>query len=108
MKRAIDEGWDSPQKSIEGGAEWISNNYINATVGSASASGIQNTLYKMKWDIARIEAQGANTTWLHQYATSLTWCEGISRVMSNCYDKMGITVYDTGFRFEIPAYAVAE
>ena len=104
---AKQNGWDSVEKAIVGAARWISDNYIHPTVSSSSISGSQNTLYKMKWDIARIEQGG--DPW-HQYATSVTWATdgrngGIAGVMASFYSIYGVEPNATGLRFEIPIFA---
>ena len=103
---AKDEGWDSVGKAIMGAAEWISSNYIHPTVSSAEISGVQDTLYKMKWDVARIEQGG--DPW-HQYATSVTWATdgetgGIAGVMASFYRFHGISITATGLQFEVPVF----
>lgn len=95
------EGWNTVEKALDGAAGWISKNYVNPTVSSAKDSGAQNTLYKMKWDLQRAVSQG--DVW-HQYATSITWPVGIANVMSNYYSFSGLSMADTGLRFEIPLY----
>ena len=103
---AKEEGWDSVEKAIMGAAKWISGNYIHPTVSSAEISGAQDTLYKMKWDIARIE-QGEDP-W-HQYATSVTWATdgetgGIAGVMASFYRFHDIAITATGLQFEVPVF----
>ena len=58
-QRAYSEGWFTVEDAIKGGAEWISTNYINR------AGNNQNTLYKMRYNLA------ADTN--HEYATDLGW-----------------------------------
>ncbi len=95
------EGWNTPQKAIEGAAAWISKNYVKPTVSSASVSGSQNTLYKMRWDVSRAVSQGA--VW-HQYATSITWATGIADVMAGFYSSVGKNIETSGLQFEVPLY----
>lgn len=95
------EGWNTPQKAIEGAAAWISKNYVKPTVSSATVSGSQNTLYKMKWDVNRAISQG--TVW-HQYATSITWATGIADVMAGFYSYVGKNIEASGLQFEVPIY----
>ena len=57
--KAYDEGWTTIEKAIDGGAAWISSNYINSTKYTH-----QNTLYSMKWDYVY--------GW-HQYSTDVGW-----------------------------------
>ena len=95
------EGWSSVESALLGAAKWISNNYLNPTVSSAAVSGAQNTLYKMKWDVQRAVSEGS--VW-HQYATGRTWASGIASVMANCYSYLGVSMANTGLRFEVPVY----
>ncbi|WP_144559469.1 glucosaminidase domain-containing protein [Shouchella miscanthi] len=55
-ERAYNEGWFTPEAAILGGAQFISNGYVNAG---------QDTLYKMRWDPLN---QGRR-----QYATHVAW-----------------------------------
>lgn len=98
---AKSKNWTTPERAIEGAAEWIAKNYVHPTVGSAKVSGQQNTLYKMKWDVQRAVSEGS--VW-HQYATSYTWHTGIASVMSNFYSYNGISLDKTGLRFDVPRY----
>src|SRR5699024_736034 len=45
-KRAYEEGWNTPEKAIIGGAQFIANSYINSSTYK------QDTLYKMRWNPA--------------------------------------------------------
>ena len=79
-------GWTSVEKTIEGSAKWISDNYIKSSKYN------QNTIYKMKFNY--------DYSW-HQYATDVNWANGISGVMYKL-----ISMYDTGsnLNFEVPIY----
>lgn len=79
-------GWTSIEKTIEGSAKWISENYIHSSKYS------QNTIYKMKFNYDYS---------FHQYATDVNWANGISGVMHKLID-----MYDSGnnLKFEIPNY----
>jgi beta-N-acetylglucosaminidase len=55
---AYEQDWTSIDKAIEGGAKYISENYINSYYK-------QDTLYKMRWNP---EKPGT-----HQYATDIAW-----------------------------------
>jgi beta-N-acetylglucosaminidase len=74
---AIQNGWDSPEKAILGGAAWIAKYYIYAS------SYPQPTLYDMKWDVARSNTSHAYG-W-HQYASDYLWPEKNSTLMNQCY-----------------------
>ncbi|ERJ11292.1 LysM peptidoglycan-binding domain-containing protein, partial [Haloplasma contractile] len=56
---AYKQGWFTVEDAIDGGAEWISSNYINHPTYQ------QNTLYKMRWNPS---APG-----IHQYSTDVAW-----------------------------------
>lgn len=58
-EHAYKKGWDTPEKAIKGGAEWIAAEYIN------NPTHRQDTLYKMRWN-------PVNPT-RHQYATDIGW-----------------------------------
>ncbi|WP_265437148.1 N-acetylglucosaminidase [Aeromonas media] len=60
-KYAFDKGWDSIDKAINGGAKWISDNFVNHPKYK------QNTLYKMRWNPA---LPGE-----HQYASDVLWAK---------------------------------
>ena len=66
-------GWDTPEKAITGGAEFISNGYL--------ARG-QNTLYSMRWNP---ENPGS-----HQYATDVTWASKNAEMMNRYYQQLGL------------------
>ena len=95
---AFKQGWDSPEAAVCGAAEWISKNYIHS---SDSNYGPQNTLYKMRHDVAR--AAAGQNPW-HEYATSPAWATGIAGVMANCYSYMGLDMRHSGLTFEVPRF----
>jgi mannosyl-glycoprotein endo-beta-N-acetylglucosaminidase len=83
MRYAASKGWNTPEKAIKGGAEWIARNYIHA------GDYAQNTLYDMKWDSVR-----SNSTYQrgwHQYATGIEWPKRISDYMVDIYNRIGTT-----------------
>jgi len=79
-------GWDTPDKAIIGGAEFIGKNYIN------NATYKQNTLYKMRWNPSK--------PGIHQYATDIGWASKQVNSMYNLYNML------TSYRMdlEIPRY----
>lgn len=89
-KYAYEQGWTTPEKAVEGGAEWISENYIN------NPSYSQNTLYKMRWNPEE-PAQ-------HQYATDVAWASKQAKSMSSMFEAFPTAEY----HFEIPTYAGQE
>ncbi|MGM9534675.1 MAG: SH3 domain-containing protein [Intestinibacter sp.] len=82
---AYKKGWTSVDKTIDGSAKWLSDNYIHSSKYN------QNTLYKMRWSY--------NTG--HQYATDVTWAAYIGKLMNK------IAVYyddSTTLEYLIPKY----
>jgi beta-N-acetylglucosaminidase len=82
-------GWDSQDKAIIGGGEWIFENWINKG---------QDTLYSMKWDIDYFKVYG-NVVNSHQYATSIR----------DAYNKgsrfaEGLISCDAPLTFRIPVF----
>lgn len=73
-KYAANVGWDSPNKAIIGGAEFISKGFISEN---------QNTLYTMRWNPSN---PGAS-----QYATDILWAQANANYMHAYYEKLGIT-----------------
>ena len=86
---AYEHGWVSIDKTIEGSAKWISENYINSNRDKFID---QNTLYAMKWDF--------NNSW-HQYATDVEWALKIAR---NMY-RLAYIYEGNQLSFEIPLYS---
>ncbi len=85
--RAYEQGWTSVEKAIMGGAKWISDNYIN------SASGRQNTLYKMLWN--------PENPGVHQYATDVAWA--VKQAVS--IEKIFSSFTDASLSFDVPVYS---
>ncbi len=84
---AYKAGWTSVEAAIRGGAEWISEKYIN------SEQGRQNTLYKMRWNPENPSE--------HQYATDIGWAikQAISmEVMLRSFPEAVLT-------FDVPVYS---
>jgi beta-N-acetylglucosaminidase len=84
---AYEHGWTSVEKAIRGGAEWISENYIN------NPSYKQNTLYKMRWN--------PNKPAQHQYATDIAWASKQARDMSGMFEAFPTASY----HFEVPVFS---
>ncbi|TDM03597.1 N-acetylglucosaminidase [Macrococcus carouselicus] len=70
---AANVGWDSPDKAIIGGAEFISTGYLSES---------QNTLYQMRWNP---DAPGQT-----QYATDIHWAAANARYLAQFYQQLGI------------------
>lgn len=84
-KAAYENGWTTIDKTIEGSARWLAENYIHLKKNK------QNTLYKMRFNYM---------TRTHQYASDIKWASKISKYMSRLKD-----IYiDTELEFEVPIY----
>lgn len=85
-KTAYENNWTTPELAIEGGAKWISPRYIN------NADTKQDTLYKMRWNLAQPGE--------HQYATDISWAykqiQRIKDIMSQ--------IKSPSLVFEIPQF----
>lgn len=78
-------GWTSVEKTLEGSAQWIADNYIKNLRYN------QNTLYKMRWSY-----ENSN----HQYATDVNWAKLIGSVMT----KITPIYSSSSMKYEIPKY----
>ncbi len=87
---AYEQGWTSVEDAIYGGAEWISENYINNSRYN------QNTLYKMRWN------PSAPAT--HQYATDVAWASKQARSMGAMFEAFPSAKY----RFKVPVFSGQE
>ena len=87
---AYKQGWTSVEKAIEGGAKWISENYINNSKYG------QNTLYKMRWNPEKPAE--------HQYATDIAWASKQAKSISSMFEAFPTAKY----KFEIPRYSGQE
>ena len=83
FKTAKNNGWDTVQKAIVGGAKFIAGSYIHQG---------QNTLYKMRWNPLN--------PGVHQYATDISWAEKNATRMKTFYDSIG----QLGKYFDISTY----
>ncbi|SFC11020.1 Beta-N-acetylglucosaminidase [Alkalibacterium subtropicum] len=83
-------GWDTVDKAIMGGAEWISKQYVN------HATHKQDTLYKMRWNPLDPGA--------HQYATDIGWAYKQTHTLNTLVEVS--QKYDLHLNFDIPVYNV--
>ncbi len=83
---AYSMGWTSVDAAIDGGARWISENYINNT------SFRQNTLYKMRWN--------PDSPGDHQYATDIDWATAQAKTLKTMFDAFPTAELS----YEIPLY----
>lgn len=89
-KYAYEKGWTTPAKAIEGGAQFISQNYIYGKYN-------QTTVYKMRWNPEGIVKEKSV---VHQYATDIGWGYKQVNNLYNLYNNLKIkNVY-----LDIPLY----
>ncbi len=73
---AYKAGWFTPELAIIGGAQFISQGYINKG---------QDTIYKMRWNPNGAVLKGVAT---HQYATDIGWASKQVRQIYNLYSLL--------------------
>ncbi|WP_353462442.1 glucosaminidase domain-containing protein [Mammaliicoccus sciuri] len=73
IKYAQQAGWNTPEKAILGGAQFIANNYIKSG---------QNTLYKMRFN--------PQNPGVHQYATGIDFAKSNAKRISDFYQQIQI------------------
>ncbi|WP_312683820.1 N-acetylmuramoyl-L-alanine amidase [Mammaliicoccus sciuri] len=71
IKYAQQAGWNTPEKAILGGAQFIANNYIKSG---------QNTLYKMRFN--------PQNPGVHQYATGIDFAKPNAKRISDFYQQI--------------------
>ena len=86
---AYEQGWDSLEKALIGGVDFVKTGYIN--VG-------QNTLYLQKFDVVKL----GDTLYTHQYMQNLLASESEASNMKKIYEASGTV--DTSLNFIIPLY----
>lgn len=86
LKYAKEQGWNTREKSITGGAQWYANGYIS--VG-------QDTYYYMNFDVI---PQGG--LYNHQYASSIYDSLGKATFLAKAYSS----AMDSALVFHIPVY----
>lgn len=82
--------WNTVEKSIKGGAEFLSTGYISRG---------QATLYYQKWDIS----PASKTRYTHQYMANITAPATEALKTAQVYKKM-TTIYDQKLTFQIPVF----
>ncbi len=82
--------WDSPEKSIIGGALWISNSYISKG---------QDTVYFQRFNTSPYTCYPVHT---HQYYTAILGATSTVSSISKAYKQVGI--FDSPKKFIIPVY----
>jgi len=86
---AMTKGWNTKQKAIVGGADWIVSGYIDAG---------QNTAYFQKWNTSK----NATKAYYHQYMSNIRAVASSATTTKSSYTSMGILDYP--FVFQIPIY----
>ena len=87
---AKNKGWTDPEKSIEGGAEFLAEDYI--AIG-------QNTLYLQKFDVD--DSDGS--LYSHQYMQNVSAAKSESSSILKTYKDISSDL-DMSFNFVIPVY----
>lgn len=85
-ERAYREGWTSVKAAIEGGARYISKDYIHNDTYK------QDTLYEMRWNPAKPAT--------HQYATDVEWAKKQVTRMYDMYQMLDFYM----LYFDVPVY----
>nr|WP_243154786.1 LysM peptidoglycan-binding domain-containing protein [Clostridium thermarum] len=83
---AYKQNWISVDAAINGGAKWISAQYIN------NIHYRQNTLYKMRWN--------PSSPGTHQYSTDVAWAYNQTYNIKRLVDKLS----NANLVFDIPKY----
>ncbi|UXR70954.1 MULTISPECIES: N-acetylglucosaminidase [unclassified Staphylococcus] len=66
------QGWDTPEKAIDGGAKFIHDHYLSHED--------QNTLYSMRWN--------PKDPGEHQYATDINWAKSNATIIADFYKDL--------------------
>ena len=82
--------WNTVEKSINGGAEFLAEGYISKG---------QATLYYQKWDVSPT----SKTKYTHQFMANITAPETEALKTAQVYKKMA-TIYDQKLNFQIPVF----
>lgn len=100
LARAKEEGWNTPEKSIKGGAAFLAGKYVLVE---------QDTLYLQKFDVV----DGGNGLYWHQYMTNLEAAASEADLMKKAYsdlDEASVTYYIPvylempDYSFDMPSY----
>ena len=76
-------GWDTPEKAIKGGADFIHKHFLSHDD--------QNTLYSMRWNPMNPGE--------HQYATDIKWAESNAEIIADFYKEMKQKVNTSSYMF---------
>lgn len=89
LNHAQSQGWDDPEKSIRGGAEFLASGYISRG---------QSTLYLQKFDVDSSDGG----LYYHQYMQNVSAALTEGNTVRNSYASMGLL--DSNISFVIPVY----
>ena len=89
LNHAQSQGWDDPEKSIRGGAEFIASGYISRG---------QSTLYLQKFDVDNSDG----SLYYHQYMQNVSAALTEGNTVKSSYESMGLL--DSSINFVIPVY----
>ena len=90
LEYAKKQGWNTKQKAVFGGAQFIASGYIKQG---------QNSVYFQRFNVAN----GPNKVGTHQYMTNISACYTESISTKNSYSAYGIT--NESLVFVIPVYS---
>ncbi len=82
--------WNTPAKSINGGAQYIGETYINCG---------QNTIYYQRFNV---NGSASNPVYTHQYMTNISGAASEASYTSEAYESLGIASLEK--TFVIPVY----
>lgn len=85
--------WNTPYKSIVGGAKWMGRYYIS--IG-------QDTIYFKKWDVVSNVNSSSGSNYTHQYQTNIEAPK--SEGLSTYKTKNKNNILDLSYTFYIPVY----
>ena len=89
LKYAKNKGWDTPEKSIEGGLDTIANNYIKYG---------QDTMYFQKFNVSSTKY----TYYTHQYMQNVMGAQSEGTILRRSLEKNNLK--DARYTFIIPLY----
>ena len=90
LKTAKDRGWNSMEKAIYGGIDFLKANWLE---------NYQNTLYQNKFDI---DTRNGTSLFAHEYMQNLSAAYSEARMLRSCYTSSQIN--NSSFTFIIPIY----
>ena len=77
--------WNTPEKSILGGAQYLGEKYINAG---------QNTMYLQRFNV---KSNGTYSIYTHQYMTNISGAASEAASTADAYQSLGIAAHAKTF-----------